>query len=135
MSKQEAVKDKRGRFSKQDTEEYIGRVDFPFKCGGASLLEVRDFNDDLVYSLKSKKSCPVGLDCHCPCGTCRYIEFEIYDSEGNMVGRVTKEWKSCSRKEGRDKVEIEIKDKASWQERALLIGAVLELNALNLVDK
>lgn len=103
-------------------------------CGGPTRFRVYDVNDDVLYELRGK-SCQAGLDCHLPCGSCRTVNYQIFDGEGNQDGQIVKQWDSCKWKQDANKFELRLPAKGNWKAKTLLFSAGLMINVLYLEFK
>lgn len=89
-----------------------------------------------IYTLNTP-CCQKGILCPCPCDSCNHAVFDVNDEKGKLLGEVEKFGKGCCKTSftTADEFVVLFASGIGWQDKALLISAVLFLNFMLFEDK
>ena len=113
--------------TENNEKENLGRVTQAYTFCGGLLFEIFDSEGTKIYTLDAECLQP-GLVCKCPCEMCQSVTFELTTVAGQQKeAPLTKLGTTfcqnlCSRV---DNFKLPFPPKATWQQKALLLGCVI----------
>ncbi len=112
----------------QGGQHKIGYVKDKWTCFDYSFYIYDTKSEDPVYMLNGS-CCQCGFHCHCPCGPCKAITFDLLDlrKDSVRVGEVRKVWSSCAKEmfSNADDYSVLFPQAIPWEHKALILACVL----------
>ena len=116
---------------------YIGKVIDNWDCVNYSYT-VKDSNDQIRFFIKAS-CCQLGFCCKCPCEPCEKIEFDLWsgDKEKPEAPIMKLGTGSCLKNAmgSADNFSVGFPVAATWQDKTLLLAAVLMIDFMQFEEK
>lgn len=118
-------------------KNYLGKVVDNYDFCNYS-YSVYDTNDKIVFFIKAS-CCQCGFHCKCPCEACEKIQFDLWrgdkEKEEAPIMKIGK--KGCLKNliSDADNFSVPFPLNATWQEKTLLLGAVLMIDFMQFEEK
>ena len=116
---------------------YLGKISDPYNLA-KTLFMVRDKHDNPIYKIET---CCVqcGVVCRgCVCAPCQKVTFQVTDlKSGRLVFPISKTNNSCLKELvlDSDNFSIDFTPETSWEDKSLLLGAILFIDYMMFEEK
>lgn len=108
--------------------EKVGYIRDVWTCYDYSFYIYEGNSEDAIYMINAS-CCQCGFHCHCPCGSCKEIIFDMTDlrKSGIRVGEVKKVWSGCAKEilTNADDYSVLFPQRIPWQHKALILSCIL----------
>lgn len=116
---------------------YLGKIQDPYDFCNRNFL-IFDKDDQEIYKIEAG-CCQLGIICQgFPCQSCEFVKFGLTDLRtGEEEAPLVKKNKDCLKSmiSEADNFALEFPQKADWEERSLLMGAILFIDYMMFEEK
>ncbi len=105
----------------------VGYIKDIFQCCDYKFGIYEGVNVDPTFTVEGS-CCQCGIHCHCPCGPCERISFDVIEqNSGNKVGEIVKVWSGCVKEmfSNADNYAVTFPLTATWTQKSLLLACAL----------
>ena len=124
-------------YTENNENVYLGKISDPYNAFKI-IFEIFDNQNKPIYKIETY-CVQCGVVCRgCPCGPCERVSFQVVDLRtGQILPPITKLNQICLKDfiNDSDNFSMEFPPSSSWEEKSLLLGAILFLDYMMFEDK